>query len=90
LIGTTGITRPHFLIDTVAAVARLNGDPAITLLFDADVDVSVPIITLGELYGGAEKSARAAENIQRIDIFAEGADIFRTYANCIWIDGERN
>jgi hypothetical protein len=31
----TGITRPHYLIDTVAAVARLNDDEAIIKLISS-------------------------------------------------------
>ena len=71
----TGIIRLHFLLDTVAAIARLNTDPAIIALLNADVDVSIPVITIGELYAGAEKASRAEENIQRVDKLIEGADL---------------
>jgi tRNA(fMet)-specific endonuclease VapC len=71
----TGITRPHYLIDTVAAVARLNDDEAIIKLLNTDVPVSIPIITLGELYAGAENSSRVEANIEKIDKLASGAEI---------------
>ncbi len=49
----TGITRQNFLLDTVAAVARLNEDETVIKLPNTDEPVSIPIIVLGELYAGA-------------------------------------
>jgi hypothetical protein len=49
----TGIIHPHYLLDTVAAIARLNGDPAFLAALDVQAVVSIPIIVLGELYAGA-------------------------------------
>ena len=71
----SGITHPTYLLDSVAAIARLNEDKAIITLLNTNVLVSIPIIVLGELYAGAEKSGRVAENIKRVDDFARDRDI---------------
>lgn len=63
----TGTTRPQYLIDTVAAVARLNHDAAIIKLLNTDVLISIPIIVLGELYAGAENSAKVQDNYTKIE-----------------------
>jgi tRNA(fMet)-specific endonuclease VapC len=71
----TGTTHPHFLLDTVAAIARLNNDSAFLAALDPEARLSIPIITLGELYAGAENSAHVEANIQRIDLLVSGADV---------------
>ncbi len=70
-----GITRPHFLIDTVAAIAQLNNDPAILPILIPTARISIPIIVIGELYAGAEHSGRIEANIQRTDQYLAGANI---------------
>ncbi len=70
-----GITHPNFLLDTVAAVARLNEDETIIKLLNTDVPVSIPVIVLGELYAGAENSSRVEANIEKIGKFASGATV---------------
>lgn len=57
-----------YLLDTNAAVAILNLDTAIDRLIERSPLVSVSIITLGELYFGAEKSTRMEQNIQKIEV----------------------
>lgn len=62
----------RFLLDTNAVIGLLAGDAdALRFLSRAD-EVFVSSIALGELYYGAYKSARAAENIRRIDELAGG------------------
>jgi tRNA(fMet)-specific endonuclease VapC len=63
----TGTIHPHYLIDTVAAIARLNGDETFEVALDPQATLSIPIIVLGELYAGAENSAQAQRNIEKID-----------------------
>src|SRR5258706_6788603 len=70
-----GTTRPHFLLDTVAAIARLNGDAAFQAALDPQATLSIPIIVLGELYAGAENSAYVDANIKSIVTLASGASI---------------
>lgn len=62
-----GITHPQYLIDTVAAIAHLNGDAAFQTALDPQASLAIPIIVLGELYSGAEKSAQVEANIKKID-----------------------
>lgn len=57
-----------YLLDTNAAVAILNLDTAIDQLIERSPLVSISIITLGELYFGAEKSTRTEQNIQKIEV----------------------
>jgi tRNA(fMet)-specific endonuclease VapC len=71
----TGITRPTYLVDTVAAIALLNRDQTIKAAFGSNTQISIPIITLGELYTGAENSGRVEENLRRVDEFASDAEI---------------
>lgn len=62
------MTSDAHLLDTNAAIAFLKGDPAV--LKFAQTNLIVPSIVIGELYLGAEKSARVTENLQRVDEFA--------------------
>lgn len=64
-----------FLIDTDAVIARLGGDPAILQLLASAEEIFIPGIVLGELYYGAERSARVAANLAQIDAFASGRSI---------------
>jgi tRNA(fMet)-specific endonuclease VapC len=75
-----------YLIDTNAAIARLNGDDTIIDLLRQADEVFIPSIVLGELYYGAEKSAKVNENIAAIDrltevivVLACEVDIARVY-----------
>lgn len=54
-------------IDTTAAVAILNRDPAIAQALPAQATLFMPVTVLGELYFGAERSARVAANIARVE-----------------------
>lgn len=54
------------LLDTNVVIAFFAGDPGIRSHLAA-VDFFVPAIVLGELYAGALKSGRPAENLARID-----------------------
>lgn len=63
----TGTTRPQYLIDTVAAVAWLNGDAALESALNPQGTLSIPIIALGELFAGAENSAKVHDNYDRIE-----------------------
>lgn len=65
----TGITRPHYLLDTNAAIAVLENDPVFEAAFSEGQQASVPVIVLGELYAGAEKSAKVEANLRRVTEF---------------------
>jgi len=60
-----------YLLDSNAAIALLNGDDKIQeMLAEADA-VYVPAVVIGELFYGAEKSARRPKNIERIEVLSE-------------------
>lgn len=58
------------IADTVAAIGFLNNEKALLDSLQPDDAVVIPIVVLGELYGGAEKSSRVEDNRRRIDTFS--------------------
>lgn len=58
------------LLDTNAVIALQAGDADILALFDADEEILVPAIVIGELYYGAYNSGRVEANVAVIDDFA--------------------
>ena len=58
------------LLDTSAVVAFFNGDPSIRALIAISGGVFVPVIVIGELLGGALRSARVADNVAQVEAFA--------------------
>jgi tRNA(fMet)-specific endonuclease VapC len=59
------------LLDTNAVIALQASDPAILALFDADDEMLVPAVVIGELYYGAYNSERVDANLAVIDDFIE-------------------
>lgn len=59
-----------FLLDTNAVIARLSNDQSIIRRIQS-AEVVVSAIVLGELYFGAEKSARMQSNVAEIERFAQ-------------------
>ena len=75
-----------FLLDTNIVIALFAGDMSIQKRLAQVEEVFVPSIVIGELYFGAYKSKRIAENLARIEEFAVsssvlgcGADTAREY-----------
>jgi tRNA(fMet)-specific endonuclease VapC len=60
----------RYLLDTNIVIALFAKDVAVQQRLAEAHEVFVPSIVLGELYYGAHKSARVAENFARIDAFA--------------------
>jgi tRNA(fMet)-specific endonuclease VapC len=58
-----------YLLDTNAVIAILKGDPAVLrqLRTHLPADFGLPSIVAHELYYGAYKSQRAAENLARVE-----------------------
>lgn len=54
-----------YLLDTNAIVALLNNEPAIESILTPPNTAFIPIIAVGELLFGAEKSARVEANVKR-------------------------
>ncbi len=61
------------LLDTSAVVAHLRGRIDILALAASGEPLFLPLVALGELYKGAEKSARPARNRQIVDDFLQMA-----------------
>lgn len=63
----------RYLLDTNIVIALLRGEPAVTARLETATQVFVPSIALGELYYGAHKSGRPAENVARVRVVAKTA-----------------
>lgn len=57
------------LVDTNVIVKLFNGDPKAIELFDSLNNVTVSVITAGELFYGAYKSTRVDENMKLFNSF---------------------
>jgi tRNA(fMet)-specific endonuclease VapC len=60
----------RFLLDTNIVIALWANDTMVTSQLAVAHEVFVPMIVLGELYYGAQKSLWSAKNTARIDDFA--------------------
>lgn len=60
----------RILLDTNILIALLAGEPPVVAAARVAVGVFIPAIALGELYYGALKSGRPAENIERVSALA--------------------
>ena len=59
------------LLDTSAVIGLFAGEPAVVSAVERRQQLFLPVIALAELYYGAFRSARRANNIARLDEFAE-------------------
>jgi tRNA(fMet)-specific endonuclease VapC len=60
----------RYLLDTNIVIAIFADEAAVRQQLAGAEEVFVPSIVLGELYYGAQKSARIASNVTRVDEFA--------------------
>ncbi|CAK8723358.1 MAG: tRNA(fMet)-specific endonuclease VapC [Candidatus Electronema aureum] len=58
-----------FLLDTNIVIALFAGDASVMANIAAAEEVFIPAAVIGELFYGARKSGRPAENAQRIEEF---------------------
>ncbi|MEP7364284.1 MAG: type II toxin-antitoxin system VapC family toxin [Acidobacteriota bacterium] len=65
----------RFLLDTNIIIDLLAGAQAVHSHLEEAVEVFLPAIALGELFFGAAKSGRPAENLAKIERFASGRAI---------------
>jgi|SRR5579863_4271835 len=63
------------LLDSNIVIALFAGETAAQARIAASPAVYLPATALGELYYGAEKSSRAAENVERVRQFAAAAAV---------------
>ncbi len=64
-----------FLLDTNIVIAIFAGEPSVRERLTQVAEVYVPSIVLGELYFGARKSGRIAENVTRVDAYAASSTV---------------
>ena len=60
----------RYLLDTNIVIALFREDETIQSHLADALEVSVPVVVLGELYFGAAKSGRTTENLARVSEFA--------------------
>ena len=65
----------RFLLDTNIVIGLLGGDAMVLANLEHAPEVFVPAVVLGELFFGAAKSSRPAENTARVEEFAAGRTI---------------
>jgi tRNA(fMet)-specific endonuclease VapC len=68
-------TSGKFLLDTNIVIALLEGEERVLANLDRASEVFVPAVVLGELFFGAAKSGRPAENTAKVDRFAAGNSV---------------
>lgn len=66
-----------YLLDTNVVIAVLNGAPPIVAWLSKKKTVYIPVITIAELYFGAYKSSRPAENIKKLEVFFATAPVLQ-------------
>jgi len=64
-----------FLLDTNIVIALLEGDDEVLSQLGRASEVSIPAVVVGELFFGAAKSGRPAENTAKVERFAAGIRI---------------
>ena len=65
----------RYLLDTHIIIALLAQEASLRTRFAQAQDVYVPCIALGELYYGALKSGRVAQNLAKLDEFAASSSV---------------
>ena len=64
-----------YLCDTNAAIALIKGETRPLELIDTADEVFASTVTVGELYFGAEKSAKVKNNRATVDKFIESVEV---------------
>jgi tRNA(fMet)-specific endonuclease VapC len=65
----------RFLLDTNAAIALVKGESGIREFVRRSAEIFVPVIAVGELYFGAEKSGRPSANRVYIQEFIQARTV---------------
>jgi tRNA(fMet)-specific endonuclease VapC len=65
----------RFLLDTNIVIAIFSNDNSVMEPLGMAEEVFVPIIVLGELYYGAQKSIKVESNLARINEFVENCSV---------------
>ena len=65
----------RFLLDTNIVIAIFANDNLVLKPLEMAAEVFVPVVVLGELYYGAQKSNKVENNLARINEFAESCSV---------------
>lgn len=73
----------RFLLDTNVVIALLEGDEGVLSKLDLAPEVFISAVVVGELFFGAAKSARSAENTARVERFVSGRSVLSCDLNVV-------
>jgi tRNA(fMet)-specific endonuclease VapC len=65
----------RYLLDTNIVIALFKSDVVVASRLSTSTEIFVPVVVLGELYFGAEKSSQRDVNVVRVDEFASGSSV---------------
>lgn len=65
----------EYILDTNAAIARIQQESTLIALLEDAERIYLPVIVVGELRYGAEKSQRKEENLANVDALVEQATV---------------
>jgi tRNA(fMet)-specific endonuclease VapC len=65
----------RFLLDTNIVIALLEGERKVLANLEQALEIFIPITAVGELFFGAAKSGRPAENTAKLEAFMAGRSI---------------
>lgn len=77
-----------YLLDANIVIAYLADDPVVKAALRGVEEAFLPCVVLGELHFGAHKSARAEQNLKRVEEFAAGLPILDCDAETARVFGE--
>ena len=66
----------RFLLDTNIVIALLDGEKAVLSALEDASEIFISATAVGELFFGAAKSGRPAENRAKLEAFVAGRSIF--------------
>jgi tRNA(fMet)-specific endonuclease VapC len=65
-----------YLLDTSVWIGYLKGVPALVLRTQAEPQIAISSVSLGELYYGARKSQRVEANLERLEVLRNEIPVF--------------
>jgi tRNA(fMet)-specific endonuclease VapC len=78
----------HLWLDTNAIIALQREDAALKTLLSTATDVFIPVIAVGELYFGAQKSQRVEENRRAVTTFIANRIVLKVDADTADVYGQ--
>src|SRR5579863_6833617 len=68
-------SRSRAVLDTSSVIGLFAGDPRVVAAFERQDLLLLPVITVGELYYGAMRSALRQSNLKKLEDFANSVQV---------------